>query len=482
MSGDPYEDSWAYKLADGTWDFGGEDCDEDDGTYSVYTSGCPYPLCPPPLSKTYVPDDNFEAYLEANQMGDGVDGNDSVATQNIIEVERLEIQNLAITDLTGIQDFEALHYLNCGFNNISVVDFSQNINLDTLNLNHNQLSSIDVNNNINLIYFYVDGNQLTHLDISNNILLKEFDCSHNEIEDLYLSNNVDLLKVVAEGNQLSNLDVSQNTLLNYLACSENQLTNLDVSSNPNLVVIAAYENQLTSMDISQNASLIAADFEINQLSCLNLKNGNNSNFIELWTQDNPELTCIEVDDSLYSNTNWLNNDDFYIGEDQYFSNNCGFSSSCFGACDSNVTVYDTITINDTLFANVYDTIHIYDTIQVYDTLITNVYDTTYISISVTDTLYIDISITSAGISTSNTILVYPNPTNDFVIIDNGDYANMLYYKINIVNALGQSVFNYLIDVQQFNIPVTDIGPPGLYFINIVDPVDNILVTKQLILD
>ena len=28
--------------------------------------------CPPPLSpQTYVPDDNFEAYLEANGMGNG---------------------------------------------------------------------------------------------------------------------------------------------------------------------------------------------------------------------------------------------------------------------------------------------------------------------------------------------------------------------------------------------------------------------------
>ena len=28
--------------------------------------------------KTYVPDDNFEAYLEANGMGDGIANNDSM--------------------------------------------------------------------------------------------------------------------------------------------------------------------------------------------------------------------------------------------------------------------------------------------------------------------------------------------------------------------------------------------------------------------
>ena len=34
-------------------------------------------------SKTYVPDDNFENYLESNGMGDGITNNDSVLTSNI---------------------------------------------------------------------------------------------------------------------------------------------------------------------------------------------------------------------------------------------------------------------------------------------------------------------------------------------------------------------------------------------------------------
>ena len=32
---------------------------------------------------TYVPDDNFENYLEANGMGDGIALNDTVLTSNI---------------------------------------------------------------------------------------------------------------------------------------------------------------------------------------------------------------------------------------------------------------------------------------------------------------------------------------------------------------------------------------------------------------
>ncbi|MAJ97906.1 MAG: T9SS C-terminal target domain-containing protein, partial [Flavobacteriales bacterium TMED288] len=46
INGDPYEDGWTYKLEDGTWLDGGEDCDvESPEDYSVISSGCPYPIC-----------------------------------------------------------------------------------------------------------------------------------------------------------------------------------------------------------------------------------------------------------------------------------------------------------------------------------------------------------------------------------------------------------------------------------------------------
>ena len=43
-------------------------------------------LCLPLLTvaqKTYVPDNNFESYLEVSGWGDGIPNNDSVATANI---------------------------------------------------------------------------------------------------------------------------------------------------------------------------------------------------------------------------------------------------------------------------------------------------------------------------------------------------------------------------------------------------------------
>ena len=67
------------------------------------------------FQKTYVPDDNFEAYLETHDasgntvniddptsMGDGIANNDSVLTANISGVTNLNVNNQN-ADLTGLK-------------------------------------------------------------------------------------------------------------------------------------------------------------------------------------------------------------------------------------------------------------------------------------------------------------------------------------------------------------------------------------------
>ena len=101
-------------------------------------------------NKTYVPDDNFEAYLEANGMGDGVANNDSVNTSSISNVTLLDVSNQNIDSLIGIQDFTAITELNCNNNQLSSLDVSQNTVLNELSCYNNQLSSLDVSQNTSL--------------------------------------------------------------------------------------------------------------------------------------------------------------------------------------------------------------------------------------------------------------------------------------------------------------------------------------------
>ena len=131
-----------------------------------------------------------------------------------------------------------------------------------------------------------------------------------------------------------------------------------------------------------------------------------------------------------------------------------------------VTVNDTITHNDTNFVIISDTVIYYDSV----------------SVAVTDTLIINAEISGLNSHNNiNTLKVYPNPTNDVVIIDNGDFSLMSAYKLKIVNSLGAEVFNSFVSIPQFQIPVSSIGGNGLYYIQIFDENSSLLTTKKLIL-
>tara|TARA_B100000683_G_scaffold30446_1_gene26974 strand:- start:101 stop:1861 length:1761 start_codon:yes stop_codon:yes gene_type:complete len=124
--------------------------------------------------------------------------------------------------------------------------------------------------------------------------------------------------------------------------------------------------------------------------------------------------------------------------------------------------------------------YLYNYSPIYCTDTLNVFDTTYVSISVTDTLYIDILITGIN-NLNNTIKVYPNPANDIVVIDNGNYSAMSNYSINITNSLSQQVYSSLINTTQLQISVSTIGSVGTYFIQILDGNNSVVETKQLVL-
>jgi hypothetical protein len=107
------------------------------------------------------------------------------------------------------------------------------------------------------------------------------------------------------------------TALTQLNCRVNQLTSLDVSQNTALTYLYCDENQLTILDLSQNTALIELDCNDNQLISLDVRNGNNTNFSSFNALNNPNLTCINVDNATWSTNNWTD-----IDTQHYFSNNC----------------------------------------------------------------------------------------------------------------------------------------------------------------
>lgn len=109
------------------------------------------------------------------------------------------------------------------------------------------------------------------------------------------------------------------TALTQLNCAFNSLTSLDVSYNTALTQLSCENNPLTSLDVSNNTALdVLICFDSEQLECLNITNGNNT-VMTLYLFDNPNLTCIEVDDENYSTANWTGDN---IDSQIYFSENC----------------------------------------------------------------------------------------------------------------------------------------------------------------
>ena len=134
--------------------------------------------------KTFIPDDNFENYLESNNLGDGIQLNDSINSISIEMLMFLNVSNQNISDLTGIKDFIAIRELNCGSNQLTSLDLSQNIYIDELECSFNQITSLDLSNNTELTKIYIDDNQLTYLDLRNG--------NNSNIIDFYASYNPNL--------------------------------------------------------------------------------------------------------------------------------------------------------------------------------------------------------------------------------------------------------------------------------------------------
>lgn len=104
-------------------------------------------------------------------------------------------------------------------------------------------------------------------------------------------------------------------------------------------------------------------------------------------------------------------------------------------------------------------------------------------IQVVDTLVIKANLTGANPDLyEHDILVYPNPSSDYVFIDCGpNYASISHYSLKITNAIGQMVFISKINKQKFNINLSTWTGAGLYMVYLVDSENNIRDVKKLIL-
>ena len=207
---------------------------------------------------TYIPDDNFEqALIDLGYDSGALD--DSVNTKIIIDVTTLNVSNRNISNLTGIEDFGSLTSLICSLNQLTELNLNNNKNLNFLECGSNNLDSLNV-----------DSLNLTHIS-----------CSYNNLSVLKFNNSSDLIHLNCAVNSLKTINLTNNQLLEELLGSNNRLKELDLSSHTNLSKVFLFDNELT---------------------ILNLQNGYNQNIVNLDVSDNPNLSCIQIDNVQEANS------------------------------------------------------------------------------------------------------------------------------------------------------------------------------------
>ena len=109
-------------------------------------------------------------------------------------------------------------------------------------------------------------------------------------------------------------------------------------------------------------------------------------------------------------------------------------------------------------------------------------DTCINYITVTDTLIINTTLSLLSQPNNvNTIIVYPNPASTHITIDYGDYTLMNGYTLQIVNTLGQTMYTTPINQQSSYIDLTTWTGNGLYFVQIIDPQNNTIENRKIVI-
>lgn len=140
---------------------------------------------------------------------------------------------------------------------------------------------------------------------------------------------VNLDRIDLDFNPLTTVDVSQNAALRFLIIADTfTMTDIILPNNTAaLQVLSLNGNLLSSLDISMYPNVYFLSISDNQLTSLDMRNGNFANIgpNDFDATDNPNLTCIAVDDVAYANSQWTNID-----------SQTSFATSCQAPCVVNI--------------------------------------------------------------------------------------------------------------------------------------------------
>lgn len=235
----------------------------------------------------------FESNVDANNDGE-------IQVTEAEAVLRLKVNLVSLNDISieGIQSFVNLIEFDFRCMFVTNFDLSQQVNLERFICHNTNLSEFNFSQNL----------QLESLELASNHSLTSVDVSQ-------LSN---LTNLILYANNLTEIIFSNNNLnIELLYVDHNpSLTSLDLSQIANLRILLSQSCSLSELDLTQNTQLSQIDVSDNLLTYLNLKNENNTNIITMKAQGNPDLSCLQVDNVIYANSQTCNNQNIIWCKDE----------------------------------------------------------------------------------------------------------------------------------------------------------------------
>ena len=198
------------------------------------------------ISRGFFPDDTFRRFVLDHCDRDK---NFALSKAEGALWVNMDVSDLGITDLTGIEYFPNLTELDCRRNELTALDVSALADLEDLNCS---------------------GNKLTSLDVSANAALRELSCSDNPLTSL--KGGAELRTLYCYYTNLTSLKPNGSPKLSYLSCSASKLESLDISGNPELTVLECRMNQLDELDVSNNPKLNRLECQYNPIHSIDLSN------------------------------------------------------------------------------------------------------------------------------------------------------------------------------------------------------------------
>ncbi|MFZ5940212.1 MAG: hypothetical protein ACOYXB_06525 [Bacteroidota bacterium] len=232
-----------------------------------------------------IPDANFKEKLIAAGYDSDCDCEISFQEAEVVDSLNLfDHQNVLsnfgkIEDLTGIEAFVNLVFLDCSNNKINgpldlssnpklkylkcydsgikgTIDLSHNIKLEYINCCLNEIDTLNIIGLKNLRDLNIGFTNITNIDLSTNINLYSFEMLTYALTELDITNNINL-EILKIGAPLTNIDFSRNIHLKELLVGGTQvnITELDLSNCSELKELTVSYFDVNEIDISQSRDL-----------------------------------------------------------------------------------------------------------------------------------------------------------------------------------------------------------------------------------